>query len=271
MNMIDEEKDVYHLYAPQDEEADVEVDRSVSDEQGNVIHKTYAKKTDLSAKQDKLVSGTNIKTLNGESLLGSGNINIESVIGFDGEIDIDQYGHYIAILPEHNGIYKLHLNEAYVGIASISRQSDSLSYVIAYVNKAIYRGQVNPLLSNRFLINASTQISIDDEYVNETALTKSILPNVNYTFAENEISSFNMLFAADSWYFGNMSQCTFISAKKDIVMNIMNNTSYTLRMMKSNKVLEGHTYTFMNTGRKVIFFRCDGVYLEANIIEETDS
>lgn len=31
---------------------------------------------DISGKQDKLVSGTNIKTINGTSLLGSGNINI---------------------------------------------------------------------------------------------------------------------------------------------------------------------------------------------------
>lgn len=34
-------------------------------------------KPDLSTKQDKLVSGTNIKTINGQSLLGDGNINIE--------------------------------------------------------------------------------------------------------------------------------------------------------------------------------------------------
>lgn len=34
--------------------------------------------TELAKKQDKLVSGTNIKTVNGETLLGSGNIQIES-------------------------------------------------------------------------------------------------------------------------------------------------------------------------------------------------
>lgn len=37
-----------------------------------------ATKTELSGKQDKLVSGTNIKTINGISLLGSENIEIES-------------------------------------------------------------------------------------------------------------------------------------------------------------------------------------------------
>lgn len=40
---------------------------------GNVI----TSHQDISGKQDKLVSGTNIKTVNGESILGSGNITIE--------------------------------------------------------------------------------------------------------------------------------------------------------------------------------------------------
>lgn len=37
----------------------------------------YATKTELASKQDTLVSGTNIKTINNQSLLGSGNIQIE--------------------------------------------------------------------------------------------------------------------------------------------------------------------------------------------------
>lgn len=37
----------------------------------------YATKTELDSKQDTLVSGTNIKTVNGQSLLGNGNIQIE--------------------------------------------------------------------------------------------------------------------------------------------------------------------------------------------------
>lgn len=40
----------------------------------------YAKTSELDKKQDKLVSGTNIKTINGESVLGSGNISITTPI-----------------------------------------------------------------------------------------------------------------------------------------------------------------------------------------------
>ena len=38
---------------------------------------TFATKTELNAKQDTLVSGTNIKTVNNESILGEGNIEIQ--------------------------------------------------------------------------------------------------------------------------------------------------------------------------------------------------
>ena len=48
---------------------------------------TYALKSeipDISTKQDKLVSGTNIKSINGASLLGSGNIEVTSNVDLSG-------------------------------------------------------------------------------------------------------------------------------------------------------------------------------------------
>lgn len=57
----------------------------------------------LANKQDKLVSGTNIKTINNQSLLGSGNISIQggggSVIG-TGSFSINSNGHLIVELPD---------------------------------------------------------------------------------------------------------------------------------------------------------------------------
>lgn len=43
------------------------------------IHVTSSDKTTWSGKQDALVSGTNIKTVNGESILGSGNITVQTL------------------------------------------------------------------------------------------------------------------------------------------------------------------------------------------------
>lgn len=45
----------------------------------NDIHVTSAQKTAWSNKQDALVSGTSIKTVNNTSLLGSGNISVDSL------------------------------------------------------------------------------------------------------------------------------------------------------------------------------------------------
>lgn len=43
------------------------------------IHVTTSDKTTWSGKQDALVSGTNIKTINGNSLLGSGNLEVQTL------------------------------------------------------------------------------------------------------------------------------------------------------------------------------------------------
>lgn len=51
--------------------------RATADASGNTITTTYATKTAVAAKQDALVSGTNIKTINNTSLLGSGNIAVQ--------------------------------------------------------------------------------------------------------------------------------------------------------------------------------------------------
>lgn len=56
-------------------------------------------------KQDKLISGENIKTINHQSLLGSGNITIEGGGGggsivMVGSFEINNEGHLIATIPD---------------------------------------------------------------------------------------------------------------------------------------------------------------------------
>ena len=52
----------------------------------NIDLSAYATKTELNKKQDVLVSGTNIKTVNGESILGNGDLTIESK-----DVDLTNY------------------------------------------------------------------------------------------------------------------------------------------------------------------------------------
>ena len=62
------------------------------DELGATVNlDAYALKTDLNGKQDKLVSGTNIKTINGDSILGTGNITISRATTA-GTADYFKYG-----------------------------------------------------------------------------------------------------------------------------------------------------------------------------------
>lgn len=72
------------------EKIPIMADKATADVYGNDISTTYSKKADvytktetdtkLSAKQNSLVSGTNIKTINGSSILGSGNITISASV-----------------------------------------------------------------------------------------------------------------------------------------------------------------------------------------------
>ena len=54
--------------------------KATADASGNTITSTYATKTELNTKQATLVSGTNIKTVNSTSLLGSGNIAVQPTL-----------------------------------------------------------------------------------------------------------------------------------------------------------------------------------------------
>ena len=52
--------------------------RSAENNASNASRIAWLAGTEASGKQDKLVSGSNIKTVNGQSLLGSGNLNIDT-------------------------------------------------------------------------------------------------------------------------------------------------------------------------------------------------
>lgn len=73
-----------------------------------------------STKQDTLVSGTNIKTINGETLLGEGNIDIQG--GGGGSITIDQSLDSSSTNPVANSAITNALHETY--FYNLSKQSD---------------------------------------------------------------------------------------------------------------------------------------------------
>ncbi len=82
------------------------------DELGNEVNAiagdVTALQTEISTKQDELVSGSNIKTINNQSLLGSGNITIEGGGTVDEQYGIKgDYATQYGILENPNGILEI--------------------------------------------------------------------------------------------------------------------------------------------------------------------
>lgn len=91
-------------YQPKGEYLTAVPDNYVTDEELN--GKGYATTAQLNTKQDTLVSGTNIKTVNGNSLLGEGNITIEG----GSSITIDTELSETSVNPVQNKVINTALN-----------------------------------------------------------------------------------------------------------------------------------------------------------------
>lgn len=63
-----------------------------------------ATKTELGEKQDTLVSGENIKTINGTNLLGNGNVTIEDLVGKDSKLLYDGVYHLVSNYGINTGL-----------------------------------------------------------------------------------------------------------------------------------------------------------------------
>lgn len=95
-------------------------------------------KTSISNKQDTLVSGTNIKTINGESILGSGNIAISGGSGGSGLAEpwsIDEYNLGVwskssPNLSENDFFAGLQTNDDLVGFVSTNFSSGNTAIII---------------------------------------------------------------------------------------------------------------------------------------------
>ena len=69
-----------------------------------IVYGSLDKEVHDDDKQDKLISGENIKTINQQSILGSGNISIQGGGGggviMVGSFEINENGHLIATIPD---------------------------------------------------------------------------------------------------------------------------------------------------------------------------
>ena len=105
------------------------------------VHVTSSEKTTWSGKQDALVSGTNIKTINNESILGSGNITIQGGGGVS------------------SGEVQTMINAAVSGKADTSAVTEN-EYVVSQAINALNTGKVDTSAITTAVTSASTDSQI---------------------------------------------------------------------------------------------------------------
>ena len=133
---------------------------------------TFATKTELNSKQNTLVSGTNIKTINGNSLLGSGDITITG----GGDIDLSNYYNK----GEVDGKLDAKLDvTAYTTDKETFASKDELSdYLTVSAATSTYQPKGNYLTS------------IPSEYVTDTELSESLSNKLDVSAYTQDKSTF---------------------------------------------------------------------------------
>ena len=144
--------------------------------------------SDVTAKQDKLVSGTNIKTINGTSILGSGDITIEGGATLT-EADIATMGftkNTGTYSKPSGGIPKSDLDSAVQ--TSLGKADTALQ---SYTEQ--YKGTVTGVTINGKTKNPSSGV-VDLGYINKqlstsTSSSMTLSPNIYYRNTSTSLSS----------------------------------------------------------------------------------
>lgn len=138
----------------------------------NSDKETFATKTELNEKQNTLVSGINIKTINGNSLLGSGDITITG----SGDVDLSNY-----------------YNKGEVD-TKLDTKLDTTAYTQDKSGFALKTELSNYLtVSNAaetYQIKGNYLTSIPDEYITESELSESLNDKVDVSAYTQDKSTF---------------------------------------------------------------------------------
>ena len=128
----------------------------------------YALKTDLNGKQDKLVSGTNIKTINGESILGTGDITTSS------ETVGGSVGYYDTITENSDGTYTITRQTGYLVLDGLKNKFDSKS---GATNNGAF---TNDTIINNYVLKPTDNNAVADVICNRFGTYST-----NYIYANN--------------------------------------------------------------------------------------
>ena len=131
---------------------------------GKVEALGYAKATDVTSKQDKLVSGSNIKTVNGTSLLGSGNITIS---GGSGDITAAGNNVFTGKNLFQGGVF-LGTEDRYVTIAAANLSTSGSTPIIDFRES----GTNQPVVLRNIAQPSSDEDAANKKYVDDQITAK---------------------------------------------------------------------------------------------------
>lgn len=120
----------------------------------------FATTEQLNTKQDTLVSGTNIKTINGQTLLGEGNIEIQG----GGTITVDSSLSTTSENPVQNKVITTALNDK-ASKAELATKQDSIN---KYVSSISPNPQTTGFILSTISVNSEGEPSIVDFQLNNT-------------------------------------------------------------------------------------------------------
>ena len=187
---------------------------------------------DLSTKQDKLVSGTNIKTINGTSLLGSGDITIE---GGSGNVDLTDY----YTKTETNELVNPKLSQVTLTQAeydALQTKENNVLYIISdaedikfkTINGAQITGEGNIEVATKSEVNAKQDVISDlDTIRSGAAKGATALQSVPSTYAlKSEIKTVNGTSLIGSGNIEIAKEWIGTQAQYDALSTKDNNTTY---------------------------------------------
>lgn len=139
---------------------------SITHISNNYYNKSYID-TGLSSKQDTLVSGTNIKTINNESILGSGNINIQGGSGSS------EWGNITGTLSDQTDLKNA--LDAKANTSSVPTKTSDLTNDSGYITS-----ETDPVF-NASAAAGITSSDITNWNGKQSALTFDSTPSINST------------------------------------------------------------------------------------------
>lgn len=175
--------------------------------------------TELAKKQDKLVSGTNIKTVNGETLLGSGNIQIESggAMPVGAIFTTPRTGTIEGAVEANGNEYNI---ADYSGVGSIGALL--VAGGIAYVSKAEFQTQVaNTGACDSFGWNGTTDTFYAWTAASVTRVAQPVSEETYYTKSTTPAVGDNLYYAA-----GSVSPAKIVEVASDYIVTDLDEGYY---------------------------------------------